>query len=434
MRSPRLLGPVALGFLYTLLSYSSSPAHAYQVVSVPSPNIDLSGLGRVALTGNFDSLALYTYQGQSADTFSTNGSQALFAQLPNGAFQNLATADAAIRTLCPFYRKSGDLLGVIVGGNFTSLGGVEAQGIALFNTSNNQVVPLPGLNGSVNALYCDQQTDSVYVGGDFHGGNTTNAIAWVGTAGWTVMPFQGFNAPVNTIAKAPNDHIIWGGSFTGLGNMSTPTAENEQVINLLAANLSTTGTTATDGFADPKNILCKTNGQDGPSNTWLLQDHTPGAWTAAFDFGFQPTKLRLWNTHQDGRGTKTWRFSNNPNSILRFTFQDPDNNNQNSTCDQTCPLSNNPNVKFQDFYFVNTIGMNGFSIDISDWWGDGGGLDGIELFENGTTSLLPVLRPTNSSRYLCLCGDGLQRAPVRYIVVSIRLYYNWTVAAHSIWQ
>jgi hypothetical protein len=39
-------------------------------------------------------------------------------------------------------------------------------------------------------------------------------------------------------------------------------------------------------------------------------------------------------------------------------------------------------VEYQDFHFVNVIGMNGFQIDISAWYGSGGGLDGIELFEN----------------------------------------------------
>ena len=394
MRIPRLLGPKALAYLSFLYCFSIQPTQTYDFTPLPSQNLDLSGLGRVALTGNFNSLGIYLYEGQSEDTFTFNGSQALITQLPNGAFENLAMADAAIKAICPFYRQSGDLLGVIVGGNFTSLGGVAAQGIALFNTTTNEVVPLPGLNGSVNAIWCDQATDSVYVGGDFKGSNSTNAIAWVGIAGWTNMPFQGFNAPVNTIAQGPNGNILWGGSFTGLGNMSTPTAENQQLINLQTANISATGSTSRDGFSDPRNIVCKTSGQDGPGNTWLAQDRAAGSWKADFNFGFEPTKIRLWNTHQDGRGTKTWRFTNNPNSILRFYFQDPDNNNKNSTCDQTCPLSNRTDIDFQDFYFVNTIGMNSFSIEISDWWGDGAGLDGVELFENGKESL-----PLNGNTY-----------------------------------
>jgi hypothetical protein len=377
MRISRLFGPEALKLLLL-----TPGIYAYNVTEAPSPNLNLDGLKRVALTGNFDSISLYTFVGQNENAPVTNGSQSLLTQLPNGAFQTLATSDASIKTMCPFVRQNGDLFGVIVGGNFTSLSGTQAQGIALFNTSNNQIVPLPGLNGSVNSIYCDQSTDSVYVGGDFRAPNSTNAIAWVGDSGWSNMPFQGFNAPVNFVAKAPNGNIIWGGSFTGLGNTSTPAAEDQQIINISSANISSGSGTSTNGFSDPTNIVCKTAGQDGAGNTWLLADNTPGFWRADFNFGFTPSKLRLWNTHQDGRGTKTWRFTNNPNSILRFNYTDPATN-QTLMCDQTCSLSNDTNIKYQDFIFVNPIGMNSFQIDISDWYGSGGGLDGIELFQNG---------------------------------------------------
>ena len=383
MRIPRLFGPAAFELVSILFSFSICPIRAYNITAAPNPNLDFRQLGQVALTGNFDSIATYSFDGQNEDNFNANGSQALLAQLPNGAFETLAASDAAIKTMCPFYRKTGELFGVIIGGNFTSLGGTQVQGIALFNTTSNEVVPLPGFTGSVNAVWCDSETDAVFVGGDFSGYNSTNAIAWVGTSGWTAMPFKGFNAPVNSIAQASNGNIIWGGAFTGLGNMSTPTESNEQVINLSTANLSATGTTSTQGFNDPTAIVCKANGTDGPGGTWLLQDKTPGSISATFGFGFEPTKLRLWNTHQDGRGTKTWRFSNNPSSILRFNFSDPDNNNQISTCDSACPLSSNSSTPYQDFHFVNTVGMNSFTIDISDWFGEGGGLDGLELFEDG---------------------------------------------------
>ena len=389
MRISRLFGPEALEL--AALLFSIPAIRAYNITAAPSPNLDLSALKRVALTGDFDSISLFTYLGQNENSPNTNGSQSLFAQLPNGAFETLATSDAAIVAMCPFVRKTGELFGVIIGGNFTSLSGAPSQGIALFNVTSNSIVPLPGLSGSVNALWCDQPTDSVYVGGDFRGANSTNAIAWVGQTGWANMPFQGFNAPVNTVARAPNGNIIWGGSFTGLGNMTTPEVKDQQLINLSSANISADSSSQQDGFSDPTNIVCKFNGQDGPGNTWLLADQTPGAWKADFNFGFNPTKLRLWNTHQNGRGTKTWRFSNNPQSILRFNYTDPDTKKL-AECDQTCPLSNRTDILYQDFTFVNSVGMNSFQIDISDWWGEGGGLDGIELFEDGwcTTPFLRI--------------------------------------------
>ncbi|KAI5265284.1 hypothetical protein E4T47_08584 [Aureobasidium subglaciale] len=374
MRSSRCLSrPLAFGTtLASLLSVST----ARNFTQAPSPNIDLSGLGRVALAGDFDSISLYTYQGQTQNANFANGSQYLFSQYPDGSFQSLALADAFITTMCPFV-SGGTLQGVVVGGNFTSLGGVPAQGIALWNPNTTKITPLDGLSGSVSAVYCDDESSMVYVGGTFTGGNSTNAIAW--STGWTNLPFAGFNGPVTSITKSSNGSIIFGGSFDGLGNTTTPTNKDVQVINLSAGNITSGASTSTTGFSDPRNIICQT-GDDTAGNTWLLEDNTPGFWRGSFGFGFNPTKLRLYNTNQDGRGTKTWRFTAFPiNGIMNFTYTDE--NGSFASCTADCPLPQG-NTSYQDFHFVNSVGMNDFRIDISAWYGAGGGLSGIELFQD----------------------------------------------------
>ena len=383
MRFSHLFGPTAWTVASLLpVAWAQFP----NFTTVPSANLDLGGLGRVALTGDFESISVYSFLGQSEITASTNGSQSLFAQLPNGGFQTLATSDGSITAMCPFVRKDGTLFGVIIGGNFTSIAGIPTQGIALFNVSSNTVVKLSGLNGSVNALLCDSETDSVFVGGDFKGSTSTNAIIWVGDTGWTNMPFQGFNAPVSSIAKGANDNIIWGGSFSGLANISVAVStdpDDLQVINFSNATISTVSSSSQQGFSDPKNVVCQSSGKDGAGTTWLAQPGVPGSWQADFNFAFQPTKIRLWNTRVNGSGTKTWRFMNNPNkvnSILELRYKDPATQ-QDVTCEQTCPLSNDPNIPFQDFYFVNQIKMDSFRMEISEWYGEGAGLDGIEIFQ-----------------------------------------------------
>lgn len=353
---------------------------------VPSANLDLREMGKVALTGDFDAISLYTYQQQTENAFSTNGTQSLITQLPNGAFATAASADGYIKAMCPFVMHDGKFAGVIVGGNFTSLGGVEAQGVAMYDSSTGKVTPLPGLTGSVNALLCDKDTNTVYVGGEFKGANSTNAVAWVGMSGWANLPFQGFNGPVYSIIAGPNGNVIFGGSFSGLGNSTstTPNQKDQQIINISSANITAVGTSNTAGFDNASNIVCKTNGQDGAGSTWLLEDDTPGSWTAAMNFGYEPSLLRIWNTHQDGRGTKTFRFTAIPlNGIMNFTYTDPDTGEEGKYCDARCPLSSNKDVPYQDFRFWNTVGMNAFRIDISEWYGQGGGLNGVELFQNG---------------------------------------------------
>lgn len=374
MRSSRCLSrPLAFGT--TLASFFSSTS-ARNFTSAPSPNLDLSGLGRVALAGDFDSISLYTYQGQTQNANFANGSQYLFSQYPDGSFQSLALADGLITTMCPFV-SDGSLQGVVVGGNFTSLGGVRAQGIALWNPNTTDITPLEGLSGSVSAVYCDDASSTVYVGGTFSGGNSTNAIAW--SSGWTNLPFAGFNGPVTSITKSSNNTVIFGGSFDGLGNTMTPVNKDVQVINLSAGNITSEASTSTSGFSDPRNIICQT-GDNSAGNTWLLEDNTPGYWKGSFGFGFNPTKLRLYNTDYEGRGTQTWRFTAFPlNGIMNFTYTDV--NGTFASCTAECPLPQG-NTSYQDFHFVNSVGMNTFRIDISAWYGDGGGLSGIELFQD----------------------------------------------------
>lgn len=360
----------------------ASTTHAFNFTPAASSNVDLSSLGSIGIAGNFAGVSLFQFEEQSQSSVAANGSEGLLARLPNSAFATVLTTDASIMSMCSFVQQDGTDAGVVLGGNFTSLGSQQATAIALFNPNTSAITPLTGLQGQVNTVYCDAAENSIFVGGNFIGPNSTNAIRWSKAGGWTPLPFAGFNGPVTSITKASNGHIIFGGSFTGLGNASTPTQQDEQVVNIASGNISATNSAATAGFSNPSNIVCKTNDTDGAGNTWLLQDNTPGSWEAQFAFGFQPSKLRLWNTHLDGRGTQTFRFTALPiNGIMNFTYIDP-TTGVNATCTSECPLSQSTDVQYQDFHFVNNVGMDGFRIDISAWYGSGGGLDGIELFEN----------------------------------------------------
>jgi Cortical protein marker for cell polarity len=377
MRFKTLFGSAATEIAAIILLFSSTlPSTQGALTPVPPPKIDISSLGHVSLAGNFDSISIYSYEGQQEGS-STNGSQSVLLPLSNGGFAGISSADANINAMCPFVMSDGTLLGIVVGGNFTSLGGVDAQGIALFDPNKQQATPLPGVYGTVNDILCDQETNSVYVGGAFKAANSTNAIAWVGMTGWANLPFAGFNAPVTSITKAPNGHVVFGGSFSGLGNATTPTQKDGQVINLQTAQISCS---ASAESYDPRNLVCP--GNSTGEKSWFLPDNKPGYWRAGMGFGYQPTKLRLYNTNEDGKGTKTFRFTAKPiNGIMNFTYTDPESGKE-AACDARCPLAQNASLPYQDFHFVNLVGMNAFQIDVSDWYGKGAGLAGIELFQD----------------------------------------------------
>ncbi|KAI2636205.1 cellular morphogenesis protein [Xylaria nigripes] len=362
-------------WLLTMISFTATLSQALTFNHTPSANIDTSKLGQIGIAGDFSGISFYEFEGQTERLVSSNRSEQLMTRLPNDVLIDLVSADASINAMCAFHGM------VVLGGNFTSVDSKESIGVATFDPATSHVTPLPGLSGQVNSLLCDDDAGIVYVGGSFQAEDSFNAITW-NASNWSSLPFAGFNGPVTSIVKAANGHIIFGGSFTGLGNTSTPGMPNSQALNLDTASVSSYQGSPVAPFNDPKNVICNTATKDNPGKTWLLEDNVPGNWAASFDFGFEPTKLRLRNTHQDGRGTRTWRFTAQPNNgIMNFTYIDPATG-QNSSCTSECPLSNDTAVEFEDFYFVNRIGMNAFRIDISAWYGQGGGLDSIELFED----------------------------------------------------
>lgn len=369
------------GKLALSLLVASSSTTAFTFTPVPSPNLNLNDLGRIAFAGDFDSISLYQYEGQSQQFPGRTG--ALLSRYPNGVFATINVTDADIKSMCALNVNNTER--VVFAGNFTSVGKMQTPGgIALLNPDNGAVTALEGLDGSVNTLFCDQGADQVYVGGALSALNSTNALIWKN--GWQDLTFNGFNGPIHSIARAPNGNIIFGGEFNGLGgNTSAQKENNTQVIPISNANISAQTSSGLPGFTQPNSIACKSDfTTQGADQTWLLANTSPGFWKADFGFGFEPTRLRLFNTDFEGRGTKTWRFTALPDGgIMNFTYTNSDGNK--AFCDATCPLPEG-DKSGQDFEFVNVVGMNSFRIDISDWYGNGAGLNGIELFQDAMFS------------------------------------------------
>ncbi|KAJ5183148.1 hypothetical protein N7492_000764 [Penicillium capsulatum] len=378
MKIPSLSGLAAAG-LYSLLT-TLPTVHALSFDAVSIPEFDLSSLGRVTIAGDFDGVSLYEYKDQAQVT-RRNGAS-LLTPLPNGILTNLSSADAQIKSMCSFTQKDGTFAGIFVGGDFKTLGGVDSPGAALFNPNSSKVTALKGLDGSVSTVLCDKDSNRVYVGGDFSYKDSTNAVAWSPDDGWTDLPFDGINGPVHSILKTSNGHIMFGGAFDGVGNTTSNSSKNKhQTLNLQNATITSNSDSSLSGFEDPRNIVCSTSGESGADKTYLLYDAAPGFWQADLGFDVHPTKIRLYNTHYQGRGTKSFLFQALPdNGIMNMSYTD--DSGKKAYCDQSCPLPSTDKDKYREFTLVNPVGMQGFKLQIQDWYGQGAGLNGIEVFQD----------------------------------------------------
>lgn len=151
----------------------------------------------------------------------------------------------------------------IIGGDFTSIGGVSRNRIARLNddgTVDTTFNTGSGTNGPVLAIAV-QNDGKVIIGGDFTsvGGVSRNHIARLNTDGTVDTTFgnnqTGANSEVRSVALRSDGRIIIGGKFTRV-NQST----RNRIAQLNA-----------DGSLD-KSFSSQGAGTDGPVNTMSLQD------------------------------------------------------------------------------------------------------------------------------------------------------------------
>jgi hypothetical protein len=149
---------------------------------------------------------------------------------------------------------------VFVGGVFTSAGGVSANRVARFNTQTNTWSALGtgssnGVNSDVNALAV--VGNEVVVGGSFTsaGGVSANYVARFNTQTntWSALTgsSNGVNDEVRALAVVGNEVVV-GGAFTSAGGVS---ANNVARFNTLTNTWSSLGTGSSNGVNSDVNAL-----------------------------------------------------------------------------------------------------------------------------------------------------------------------------------
>lgn len=238
--------------------------------------------------------------------------------------------------------------------------------------------------------------------------------------------------------------IVFGGQFDTLGlsdllvhNITTNKTKNsntsnttivsaEQLISLRHGTFTTVN--GQDSDEDASAIICPANG-----NEWAAIPNSGAEWRVQLPSemkGVQPTKARLY-IPEGSNGIKLFRIYSYPNNgIMNLTYIDPATNEL-AYCDAWCPLlsfddlndhvennianatelnedssvfvdeengsyfqyydpsTNTKNLgygsDFQEFAFVNEVGVDEVIVTIVDWYGEQGILAGFELYQNAIT-------------------------------------------------
>ena len=217
--------PLGTGFIYTSLS-------GYVYTLAVAPNGDLYAGGSFDQAGGVAANNIAKWNGTAWSALGTG--------IGTGPGVNvLAVA------------SNGD---VYVGGIFTSAGGVATNNVARWNGSTWSALgtgPANGVNGRVSALTI-AGTGDVYLGGDFTsaGGVAANGVArWNGTA-WNSLSTgaaNGVRGGVLALALAGSGEVYVGGYFTssGGGNSSAATST---LVKWNGSTWSAVGTGAANGL------------------------------------------------------------------------------------------------------------------------------------------------------------------------------------------
>lgn len=424
------------GFLPLLLlvfGLVSAPTAVVGQSSRSYPQVDLAKLGSVALAGSFAGLSFYDPASSSSSSSSANttlsSSRATLFSSSGSAGSSAAPVPLAqtgegdsILAVCQLPASDGSSSNgtLFVGGSFSSLGGVDAQNVALVDLGSGTVSTLgSGVDGAVNALFCNGTSGEVWLGGAFSSsssgdGSGRGVAVWsVADRSFTATAFGGFlSGEVESIVpSAANNSLVFAGSFgttgaagSGLANGtaaagsgslpvpqtsvyspgSTPfTASLTPLVLGPSASISASPASSLAGFSDANVLLCPRGGSDPSSwlagagqNALITVDLGQGAVVA--------TGLRIGNTFIANRGTTAFSAVSIPNNeLLELSYVNPATGS-NQTCTSPCPLSTNASVPFQDFLFVGgSRALSGFQMTLLEWTGDGPGLHLLELLSAG---------------------------------------------------
>jgi len=389
----------------TLLCFLS----ACNVILAAFPKVDFDRMGMVGLAGSFAGFDLFENSSFSFDPSTST----LLSRTVDGTLSPIAATNSGGRV------TAGCAIGdtFFMGGSFSFIGNTATSNVASYTPSSGAFGSLVGgVDGEVDAMYCDQSGSNLWVGGAFHApvsasgsGTYKGSVAVYNAKGnsWAPPPFAGLAGAagrVQSITPNPSaSSLYFAGSFLTAFQSSVPLPNGTNNPNvpfsigatpfsssLVPIPLTTAGTqiealpsNTRPEFANISNALCPA-GADGPGNTWLAQDGSTAQITVrTFQFS-TASGLRLGNSFVEGRGTTAFSVLTIPdNQPLTFNYVDPVTL-RNQTCSTLCPLGTDSSVLYQDFLFDGVpLSLTGIQITLSEWRGAGPGLHILQLLSSG---------------------------------------------------
>ena len=314
----------------------------------PAPSslfpVDFSKMGSVALGGSFAGLDWWSESSpfasasssSSTPRFSAEG-DTVFIRDGDGNYRPIGATNAGgvVAAVCWLEGNGGGNGTVFAAGQFEAVGGQEAANVARYDMGGTTWSAMgDGLDGQVDALYCDADNGEVWFGGEFappagSSANGTNVARWsTSSSSWSSVPFGGLDGPVHTIQPSSSSSILFGGSFNTLFSSSSSTNLTTNYPSAPSAppNTSTTGNSgyltpvtlpgassasgeltitagpsSDDGrYNNPRVLLCPGSG------TWLAREGQVSEVTLLGYNFWRATGARVANGLVEGRGTTTF--------------------------------------------------------------------------------------------------------------------------------
>lgn len=287
------------------------------------PQVDFDRMGKVGLAGSFAGLDFF----QNAAVPFDPSTSTLLSRSSEGSLSRLASTNSGGQLL------AGCALGDIfyIAGSFSSIGNVSASNVASFTPSSTEFAALGsgGPNGEINAVFCDEKNNKLWVGGNFTSPSPSVAI-WDGNAmSWSSPPFSGLSGAqarvLSITSNASQSSLLFAGSFItsfqGNGSITlngtnnpnvpysagaTPFSSSLVPVPLQNAQIDGSPSSSNPSFSDISNILCP-SGADGPGDTWLAADSNTAVITVRTFASVSASGIRLGNTFLSGYGTTGFR-------------------------------------------------------------------------------------------------------------------------------